>query len=194
MRKVLSIVLLILSFLIIYFIQTNLFSWFTIANVMPNLFVIFILCIGLFAGKKLGLVFGIICGFFLDVVIGRQIGISGIMLGIIGLLGEYLDKNFSKESRITIMLMIATSTAIYEIGCYIFNIFSLSINVEILQFIKILIIEIIYNLLIKIVIYSLIQRLGHTLEEIFKTKNILTRYFWFWNLEYSIFFNFYLSA
>ena len=169
--------LLILSFLIIYFIQTNLFSWFTIANVMPNLFVIFILCIGLFVGKKLGLVFGIICGFFLDVVIGRQIGISGIMLGIIGLLGEYLDKNFSKESRITIMLMIATSTAIYEIGCYIFNIFSLSINVEILQFIKILLIEIIYNLLITIVIYPLIQRLGHTLEEIFKTKNILTRYF-----------------
>lgn len=177
LKKVLSIVLLILSFLIIYFIQTNLFSWFTIANVMPNLFVIFILCIGLFAGKKLGLVFGIICGFFLDVVIGRQIGISGIMLGIIGLLGEYLDKNFSKESRITIMLMIATSTAIYEIGCYIFNIFSLSINVEILQFIKILLIEIIYNLLITIVIYPLIQRLGHTLEEIFKTKNILTRYF-----------------
>ena len=113
------------------------------------------------------------------------------MLGIIGLLGEYLDKNFSKESRITIMLMIATSTAIYEIGCYIFNIFSLNINVEILQFIKILLIEIIYNLLITIVIYSLIQRLGHTLEEIFKTKNILTRYFWFWNLEYSIFFNLY---
>ena len=158
MRKVLSIVLLILSFLIIYFIQTNLFSWFTIANVMPNLFVIFILFIGLFAGKKLGLIFGIICGFFLDVVIGRQIGISGIMLGIIGLLGEYLDKNFSKESRITIMLMIATSTAIYEITT---------------------------------VIYSLIQRLGHTLEDIFKTKNILTRYFWFWNLEYSIFFNLY---
>ena len=59
MKKVLSIVLIILSFLIIYFIQSNLFSWFTIANVKPNLFVIFILCIGLFAGKKLGLIFGV---------------------------------------------------------------------------------------------------------------------------------------
>ena len=177
MKKVLSIVLIILSFLIIYFIQSNLFSWFTIANVKPNLFVIYILCIGLFAGKKLGLIFGIIFGFFLDVVIGRQIGISGIMLGIIGLFGEYLDKNFSKESRITIMLMIAASTGIYEIGCYIFNIFALNINLEILQFIKILLIEILYNLLITIVIYPLIQRLGHALEEIFKTKSILTRYF-----------------
>lgn len=99
------------------------------------------------------------------------------MLGLIGLLGEYLDKNFSKESRITIMLMIAASTAIYEIGGYIFNIIALDINVEILQFIRILIIEVIYNLLITIVIYPLIQKIGHALEEVFKTKNILTRYF-----------------
>ncbi len=177
MKKFLSILLIIVSFLIIYFIQSNFFTWFTIANVKPNLFVIFILCIGLFAGKKLGLIFGIIFGFFIDVVIGRQIGISGIMLGLIGLLGEYLDKNFSKESRITIMLMIAASTAIYEIGGYIFNMIALDINVEILQFVRILIIEVIYNLLITIVIYPLIQKVGHALEEVFKTKNILTRYF-----------------
>ena len=177
MKKFLSILLIIVSFLIIYFIQSNFFTWFTIANVKPNLFVIFILCIGLFAGKKLGLIFGIIFGFFIDVVIVRQIGISGIMLGLIGLLGEYLDKNFSKESRITIMLMIAASTAIYEIGGYIFNMIALDINVEILQFVRILIIEVIYNLLITIVIYPLIQKIGHALEEVFKTKNILTRYF-----------------
>lgn len=177
MKKFLSIVLIIVSFLIIYFIQSNFFTWFTIANIKPNLFVIFVLCIGLFAGKKLGVIFGIIFGFFIDVVIGRQIGISGIMLGTIGLFGEYLDRNFSKESRITIMLMISAATAIYEIGGYIFNIIALDINAEIIQFVRILIIEIIYNLLITIVIYPLIQKAGHALEEVFKTKNILTRYF-----------------
>lgn len=120
---------------------------------------------------------GIILGFFIDIVIGRQLGITGIMLGLVGLLGEYLDRNFSKESRITIILMIAGSTIIYELGCYIFNVITLNLNVEIISFIKILLIELIYNLLITIVIYPLIQRLGHALEEIFKTKNILTRYF-----------------
>ena len=169
MKKVIAVIL--------YFLQANFFTWFTISNVKPNLFIIYILFIGLFAGKKLGLVFGVVIGFFIDIVIGRQIGISGIMLGIIGLLGERLDKNFSKESRITIMLMIAGSTFIYEVGCYIFNVITLEMNIEILGFIRILLIEIIYNLLISIVIYPLIQRVGHTLEEIFKTKNILTRYF-----------------
>ena len=177
MKKVIAIALLIVSFLIIYFIQANFFNWFTIAGLKPNLFVIYILFVGLFAGKKLGLVLGIILGFFIDIVIGRQIGISGIMLGIIGLIGEYLDKSFSKESRITIMLMIAGSTIIYEVGSYIFNILVLDITPEIINFVKILLIETIYNLLITIVIYGLFQRAGHVLEDTFKTKNILTRYF-----------------
>ena len=177
MKKVVSIVILIISFFIIYFIQSNFFTWFTIAGVEPNLFVIFILFIGLFAGKKLGIVLGIIFGFYIDVIIGRQIGISGIMLGIIGLLGEYLDKNFSKESRVTIMLMMAASTVIYEVGCYIFNLITLDMNLEIISFIRILCLEVIYNLILVIILYPLIQKLGHALEEVFKTKNILTRYF-----------------
>lgn len=177
LKKVVAVILVIVAFLIIYFLQANFFTWFTIAGVKPNLFIIYILFIGLFAGKKLGLILGIIFGLFIDIVIGRQIGISCVMFGIIGLLGEYLDKNFSKESRITIMLMIAGSTVIYELGCYIFNVITLDINVEIISFLKILLIETIYNILISIVIYALIQKLGHALEEIFKTKNILTRYF-----------------
>ena len=177
MKKAISIVILIISFFVLYFLQANFFTWFSIAGVQPNLFVIFILFIGLFAGKKLGLILGVIFGLFLDIVIGRQIGISCIMFGIIGIIGEYFDNNFSKESRITIMLMIIGSTIIYEIGCYAFNIITLDVNFEIISFSKILLIEVLYNVLITIIIYPIMQRLGHNLEEIFKIKNILTRYF-----------------
>ena len=177
MKKVIAIIVLIISFFIIYFLQSNFFTWFTIARIQPNLFVMFILFIGLFAGKKIGLVLGIIFGFYIDVVIGRQIGISGIMLGLIGLAGEYLDKNFSKESRITIIIMIIGATIIFETGSYIFNLITLDITAEFLSFIKILFIETLYNVIITIIIYPLIQKLGHILEEVFKTRNILTRYF-----------------
>lgn len=177
MKKIVSIILLILAFFVIYFIQSNLFTWFTIAGVQPNLFIIYILFIGLFAGKKIGMILGIIFGFYIDIVIGRQIGLTGIMLGAIGLIGEYLDKNFSKESRITIMIMVAGTTIIYEVVCYIFNVITLNMTLEIISFIKILLIETLYNVIITIILYSLIQKLGHVLEEVFKTRNILTRYF-----------------
>lgn len=177
MKKIISIILLLITFLIIYFLQSNFFTWFTIWGVQPNLFIIFLLFIGLFSSKKIGLFLGVIFGLFLDVVIGKQIGISGIMFGIIGIMGEHLDKNFSKESRVTIMLMIVLCTIIYETSCYIFNIITLEFNPEIFIFVKILLIEIIYNLLITIIIYPLMQHFGHSLEEIYKTRSILTRYF-----------------
>ena len=177
LKKVIAVILLIVSFFVIYFLQSNFFTWFTIARVQPNLFIIFVLFIGLFTGKKLGLILGIIFGFYIDIVIGRQIGISGIMLGIIGLAGEYLDKNFSKESKITIILMIISSTIVFELGSYLFSLITLEINMEIISFIKILFIETLYNVIITIIIYPLIQKLGHILEETFKTRNILTRYF-----------------
>ena len=84
MKKLISIVGIIIVFFLLYFLQSNFFSWYTIAGIKPNLFVIFILFIGLFATKKMGLIFGFLFGIFLDIVIGKNVGISGIVLGIIG--------------------------------------------------------------------------------------------------------------
>lgn len=177
MKKFLSIICLILAFFIIYFLQANFFTWFNISGVMPNLFIVLVLFIGLFIGRKLGLVFGLLFGIYVDLIIGKSIGISGIMLGIVGLLGEYLDKNFSKDSRITMMLMVIGSTIIYEVGCYIFQIIKWDILIEIIPFIKTLLIEVIFNIVLVIILYPLIQKTGYYVENLFKNKAVLTRYF-----------------
>ncbi len=177
MKKTFAIIGLVLTFFIIYFLQANFFTWFNIAGVMPNLFVILILFIGLFIGRKLGVVFGLLFGIYLDLIIGKSVGISGLMLGVVGLWGEYLDKSFSKDSRITLMLMVASSTAIYEIGEFIFRIIKWNILIEIIPFIKILLLEIIFNITLSIILYPLIQRVGNYMESLFKNKKVLTRYF-----------------
>lgn len=177
MKKALSILILIISFFIIYFLQVNFFSWFTIAGIKPNIFIILVLFISLFAGIKVGVIFGIFMGLFLDVIIGKNIGISAIMLGIIGVIGAYFDKNFSKESRITIMLMVIGSTCVYEIGTYILKIVQQSIYVEIFPFLTTLLIEVIYNTILIIILYPAMQKWGYKIEDVFKGKQILTRYF-----------------
>ena len=177
MKKFLSIICLIIAFFITYFLQANFFTWFNIAGIMPNLFIVLVLFIGLFIGKKLGLVFGLLFGIYLDLLLGKAIGISGIMLGIVGLLGEYLDKNFSKDSRVTIILMVAGGTIIYEVGCYIFQIIKWDTLIEMLPFIKILLIEVIFNIVLVIILYPLIQKAGYYVENLFKHKEVLTRYF-----------------
>ena len=83
MRKFFTIILLILIFFLIYFIQTNIFSSFTISGISPNLFIIFILFIGLYSNQALGIGFGVVVGLMLDFLFGRVIGTTAIMLCVI---------------------------------------------------------------------------------------------------------------
>ncbi len=177
MKKTIAIILLILSFFIIFFLQSNFFTWFTISGVMPNLYVIFILFIGLFAKKKVGLIFGLLGGLYLDIVLSKIVGISALGFAIIGILGEVFAKNFAKDSRITIMLMVVGSTLIYESITYFANTLIAGNQIEILAFLRIIAIEIIYNTLLTIILYPIIKKLGYKLEETFEDKKVLTRYF-----------------
>ena len=177
MKKVFIILALIAVFFITYFLQSDVFNFFTIGSIKPNLFVILVLFIGLFAGRKLGIILGVLFGLFLDLIFGKTIGISAVMLGIIGFLGGFLDKNFSKESRITIMLMVIGCTCIFEIGSYSYKILMQDGLVEILTFLKMLAIEVVYNSILTIILYPLLQKAGYYTEDEFKGKKILTRYF-----------------
>ena len=177
MKRAITIFLLIIIFLIIYLLQSNLFSWFNIAGVRPNLFVVFILIIGLFLGESKGITLGIILGIVLDFFISKSVGISGIMFAVIGIIGGVLDKNFSKDSRITMIIMIVMCTCLYEIGSYIFNYFVNDANIEILIFTKKLIIENLFNIILTIILYPIIIKLGYKSEKVYREDKILTRYF-----------------
>lgn len=177
MKKVLINVGLILTIYLIYILQANFFSWFNIASIMPNLFIILVLFIGLFTNKTMGTAYGVIVGLFLDLVIGQKVGINAVSLGLIGFLAAVFDKNFSKDSRMTIMLMVLVATIVTESLNYLLNYIFLNINVEILNFIKILSIETIYNLILTIIIYQLMQKAGYYIENEYKGNKILTRYF-----------------
>lgn len=177
MKKLVINIILCVTFVIIYLLQANLFSWFKIAGVMPNLFVIFVLFIGLYAHKFMGVTYGVIFGILLDLFIGKKVGITAIMLGIVGIIGTIFDKNFSKENRITLMVMVIISTAVFEIGSYILGYFVYGTYIQIGSFIAILLIEIFYNVLLTIVVYPLMQIFGNMIEEEYKGNKILTRYF-----------------
>lgn len=177
MKKTIINIILVVIALFIYFLQSNFFNWFNIAGIMPNMFVIYILFIGLFAGTKLGSIYGLALGFILDCAIGTKIGIYTLCLGIIGFLSGIFDKNFSKDSRMTVMLMVLGSTIVFEIIKYILSYFFISTNAEIFSFVKILIIETIYNIILTIILYPIFRKFGYYIENEYKGNTVLTRYF-----------------
>ena len=99
------------------------------------------------------------------------------MLGLVGLVGMIFDRNFSKENRITLIVMVLMATVIFEVGEYILGYFINNTYIQIWPFIEILLIECFYNVLITIIVYPLIQIFGNKIENEYKGNKILTRYF-----------------
>ena len=177
MKRALIYISLIFVFIFIYLLQSLFFVNFTIAGVKPNIVIILVLFIGLFIGRSRGTIYGIIYGIFIDLWIGKNIGITSICLAVVGIIGGAFDKNFSKDSRIVILLIGAFCTIVYETLLYVFQIIFFQVSVEIIPFLKILAIETIYNILIITIIYPLMKNIGYEVESEIKGDKILTRYF-----------------
>lgn len=177
MKKFFINVILVLIGFVIYFLQSNFFSWFSIAGIKPNLFVIYILFIGLFGSKSMGVIYGAVTGIFLDLLFNEKVGQNLLGLVLIGVIAALFDRNFSKDSRMTIMFMVFGSTVIFEVISYFINYIMYSINIEIWCFIKVLVIEVIFNIIVTIIIYPLMQKFGYYIENEYKGNSILTRYF-----------------
>lgn len=171
-----NIILIIIGF-IIYFLQSNFFNIFTIAGVKPNLFIIYILFIGLFGNRVIGIAYGVVVGIFLDLLFNETIGTNLLGFVFVSIIAILFDKNFSKNSRITIMFMVFGTTLFFELVSYFISFVLYSINIDVVNFIKILIIEIIYNIILTIILYPLIQKFGYYIENEYKGNKILTRYF-----------------
>ena len=72
MKKIFINIAIILSFIFIYLLQANFFTWFKIAGIMPNLLVIIMLYIGLFMGRNSAIVYGVIFGLLVDIFISKR--------------------------------------------------------------------------------------------------------------------------
>ena len=177
MKKVLSFIFILISFLIIYLLQSNFFTWFNIAGVKPNLFIILMVFIGAFMGKYYGFGIGVFLGLLLDMFIGKVLGLNAIILGLVGLFGGLLTKTFSKDSKMTMIVLITLITFASEIVSYIYQMIIFGYGADILIFLKIIIIEVIFNTLLLIILYPLLKKAGEKLEKIFTEDKILTRYY-----------------
>ena len=73
--------------------------------------------------------------------------------------------------------MVVVMTIATEVVNYFLNVLIQEIPAEIGAFVKILAIETLYNVMLTIILYKLMLKLGMLLERQFRQKNILTRYF-----------------
>ena len=96
------------------------------------------------------------------------------MLCLIGFIATWFDTLWSKDEKISIIIMIVLSTLFFEFGSYFIKSIVLEFDLELVTFFKILLWEELYNVLITIIFFSVIKKLGYIMERKLKRNNMYT--------------------
>ena len=118
-----------------------------------------------------------IIGLFTDFLFSDSIGISAVLFMLIGYSGEILQKRFPKNSKITLIIMSSITTGIYELlrVCYRYIFFSSQMGF--VQFITTVAIELLFNALLIIILYPIINKSAIVVDDTFNGNDTITKYF-----------------
>ena len=160
MKIVKNALYVVIWFLIVYFLQTSFFNYFTIAGIKPNLFIIFIVFIGLNTSKYYAISIGVTVGLLIDFAIGSNIGQNAVLYGLLGYVISLIQVNISKDSRISNVLIIFIATLCVETLFYAGQVFLAGAVLEIKVFAKIVLIEALYNGIMLMIVYPIWKALS----------------------------------
>lgn len=96
------------------------------------------------------------------------------MFCLIGFVATWFDSLWSKDEKISIVIMVFIATFVFEFGSYFLKSVVLEFEMEIKPFFKILAIEELYNVLLTIILFGFIKKIGYKMERKLKRTNMYT--------------------
>lgn len=78
--KIKRILFYVISVLVCFLLQTSVFEFLKLADVMPNILLILTVTIAFIRGKKAGIVVGFVCGLLIDIFSGSVLWAIGICI------------------------------------------------------------------------------------------------------------------
>lgn len=88
----------ILSVIFCFLLQTSVFQFLKLADVMPNVLLILTVTLGLIRGKKAGIGIGFSCGLLIDIFFGDVLGQYALLYLLIGYINGCFNSFFMKTT------------------------------------------------------------------------------------------------
>lgn len=165
MRKALTIIIIFLTIGLTIFFQANLLEVIPLKGTSANLGIVLVASLGLICGKLVGGLTGAIYGLIYDILFGRAVGIYLGAYFLIGVVSGALNKNFSKDNKVSMIFLISILTAIFEIGIYLLFVLLRSFEFDLLGLAFIVGKEIVYNILLVIILYKFLIWFGEMINK-----------------------------
>lgn len=149
---------------IIYFFQTGVFTHLALGGIVPNLFIICTVTIGMIRGKKEGCLIGFFCGILMDALFGVYFGMYALVLSVIGYLAGYVQQIFYEEDMTLPIVIIGIADLLCGIAIYLLCFLTRGRMDFIFYFGRIILPETIYTLILAVFVYSIIGWINKKIE------------------------------
>lgn len=150
---------------IVYFLQTGVFTQLALGGIVPNLFIICIVSLGIIRGKKTGCVIGFVFGILMDALFSSYFGIYALAFSVIGYISGYVQQIFYEEDMTLPIVIIGVADMLYGIAIYVFSFLPRGRMSFLFYFRKIILPEMIYTLILAVFIYRLISWINRKIDK-----------------------------
>ncbi len=148
-----------------FILQNTIMNSLALASIEPNLLIIITASYGFMRGRKSGMWVGFFSGLLLDVFYGGTLGAYTALYMYIGYFNGFFRKVFYPEEVRLPMVLIALSDLIYSLAVYLGS-FLLRGKFEFFYyFIRIILPEMIYTLVVSIPLYWLVLHVNTSFEK-----------------------------
>ena len=161
MKKFFVGILTILVVLLFFVLQINLFNYFQLFGVIPNIGIILVVVISICAGKNIGAITGLAYGVLFDSCFETSFGLYTALFGIIGYLVGFLKGKLALDNKASLFIMIALSTIIIEfMSVIVLSMKNPNFVGNNLYIIKVIVLEVLYNIFLSFIAYKPLMLLG----------------------------------
>lgn len=167
-------IIMVLTILISFVLQTTVFQYFNFGGIAPNLLIIVTASYGFMFGKRYGMTVGFISGLLMDIFYGSVLGFYALIYLYIGASNGIFHRVFYQNDIKLPLALITVSDLLYSFVCYIL-LFLLRGRFQIGFYFKSVIIpEIVYTIFVTVFLYPVILLLNKSPE---KTEKRSDRWF-----------------
>ena len=148
-----------------FLLQSAVFSFFALADIVPNLLIIVTASIALIRGQSEGCVVGFFCGLLMDISVGYYLGINALCFLVIGFVLGYLNQIYYEEDITLPLILIGVADFLYGIIMYILS-FMARGRFDFLYYLgRIILPELVYTVILSIVAYRFILFICKKLDQ-----------------------------
>lgn len=147
----------IITFFILFILQTSVFHHLAFNDVVPNLILILVCSYGFLRGESSGIITGFLCGLAVDLMFSGFLGFNSLIYMYLGFFNGCLNRLYIDDKVKLPIICIGLSDIIFSIVTYGLK-FLLKGHFNFLYYLtKIIIPEFIYTVFICIIVYPLIM-------------------------------------